>query len=220
MGYQGMMMGGAVQGSLGDVGLAAPPADTTTTKSNAWPWVLGLAAVGGVVYLATRDGSMSNPAYPLTPMQRQIVEASGCDDKDAAWLEREAIAIARTSGSRTSSISSLSKKEFREVAQMACAELKRERKTVTWIVDIGDDATDQPSKAKAIALAKKFVKKGGVYRGGQDTTSDKAFVVKSGWDVNEPVYGIWRDDDWNLVESTDVRKLQAVMGRPVSGSRK
>ncbi len=65
-------------GSLGGVGsLGESPPTDTTKNSGPWPWVFGTAAIAGIVYAATRGGSMSNPV-----------------DDDGPWPTREEIGAA------------------------------------------------------------------------------------------------------------------------------
>ena len=218
MGYQGMMMGGAVQGSLGDVGLAAPPADTTTTKSNAWPWVLGLAAVGGVVYLATRDGSMSNPSdyfiietFDDASDRRSVREAKADARKlvEDGWEKRALVYTASDDPDRANervfvyAVWRVGKDEIVETTEPAVVAAAydvmygrggRSRENPAnhyYIVDIGGDAFEESTKRAAIAAAKRLVKQDG---------HTKAIVFRSSFPgdqseeeeaANDYVYGIW-----------------------------
>lgn len=76
-----------------------------------------------------------------------------------------------------------------------------------YVVDIGEDAFDLPTKREAIAAARKLVKTGGVQRGGRDEKAAAALVYRSGPEDREDVFIIWRDEAGQIHESEEPEEI-------------
>ncbi len=85
-----------------------------------------------------------------------------------------------------------------------------------WIVDIGGDAFDQPTREDAIEAARAMMREESVSRGGEFHKAEAVFVHRGGMGGDEPAFLTWLDLDSGeprVVETTDPEVMVLVADR-------